>query len=251
MNKTRNEDIDLFGLCKILWQSKRTLILFPLITGLFGCLYNIFIDTAYKSSFQYNIQIVPPFYSKEQVAENFRIKFLSEILFNEWKSKNNDSNITQEFLSLKKNVNGFELMKNNSETMVTFTVKNKNDGLYAFHVKSNNLILLNDFFQYAQFVSDILKAEYRQRCKTELKIIKRSIKDLMATNNYITNILVLDRFIELVDNGAKVINIHPSNMPKKDQAPSSLIFSLAVFLGLVISVVFILVRNAIRDYNKA
>ena len=60
-------------------------------------------------------------------------------------------------------VDGFVLSKNEGEQLATLASKNK-DGSFV-SIKSNQLNILDDFFEYTKHIDELLKDEYLVRAK--------------------------------------------------------------------------------------
>ena len=146
-------------------------------------------------------------------------------------------------------VEGFVLSKNEDEQLATLASEKKGGSFVL--VKSNQLPILDDFFEYAAYINELLKDEYVVRAKEELKIINARFKDLgSADSSIINNVLSIDRYIVTAEKGAKVLAIQHPTMPKKVSPKSSLILAMSLVLGGMVGVFFILVRNAITKRKE-
>ena len=141
------------------------------------------------------------------------------------------------------------LSKNEDKQLATLASEEK-DGSFVL-VKSNQLPILDDFFEYASHINGLLKDEYVVRAKEELNIIDARLKDLgSADSNFLYTLLSIDRYIITAEKGAKVLAIQHPTMPKKVSPKVSLILAISVVLGGMVGVFFILVRNAITKRKE-
>jgi hypothetical protein len=211
---------------------------------LLGVGFLLFKDTVYKSKLIYSLDTIPPFYNADKVSADFQRKFYSASIFEEWKQNNSNISIVFEDFSTTEVVDGFVLSKSEYGRLATLKIEKKNDTFIL--VNSNQLPILNDFFNYAIHINGLLKDEYVVRAKKELKIIESRFKNLgSADTNIVDTVLSIDRYIVSAEKEASVLAIQRPTMPILVSPKIQLILSLSVVLGGMIGVFFILVRNAI------
>ena len=86
-------------------------------------------------------------------------------------------------------------------------------------IRSNQLNILDDFFNYSIYISDLLKREYIVRAKAELEIIEARFNDLgSADSSIVDTVLSVDRYIVSAEKGAETLSIKRPLMPKKNIA---------------------------------
>jgi len=249
VSPTYDDDIDLFEFFETLWDGKWLITAFVAIAFLLGGSFLLLKDAVYESKLIYSVDTLPPFYEAKKASKDFQNKFYSVKVFNEWKQNNSNTTLVFEDFSMTKAVDGFVLSKNEGEQLATLASKKK-DGSFV-SIKSNQLNILDDFFEYTKHIDELLKNEYLIRAKDELTIIEARFKDLSTTDNNIVNtILSIDRYIVSAKRGASVLTIQRPTMPKKVSPQSSLILAMSVVLGGMVGVFFILVRNAIKKRKE-
>jgi len=146
-------------------------------------------------------------------------------------------------------VDGFVLSKNEGEQLATLASKNK-DGSFV-SIKSNQLNILDDFFEYTKHIDELLKDEYLVRAKEELTIIEARFKYFSATgSNIVNSILSIDRYIVSAKRGASVLTIQRPSMPQKVSPQSSLMLAISIFLGGLVGVMYVLISNAFRKRKE-
>ena len=195
-----------------------------------------------------SVDTIPPFYDAEKTSTDFQKKFYSASVFEEWKQNNSNTSLVFEDFSATEVIDGFVLSKNEDMQLAKLTYKKSGSILL---INSNQLPILNDFFEYAIHISGVLKDEYLVRTKDELKIIEARFKDLGAADSSIVNtVLALDRYIVSAQKGASVLAIQRPTMPKDLSLQSSLILAISLVLGGMVAVFFILFRNAIAKRKE-
>ena len=249
MSQTHDDEIDLFELFQVLWDGKWFISAFIALAILLGGCFIYFKDKVYESKLIYSVDTLPPFYGADKASTDFQNKFYSVSVFDEWKQNNTNTTLVFEDFSATEVVEGFVLSKNEDEQLATL-VSEKKGGSFVL-VKSNQLPILDDFFEYATHINGLLKDEYVVRAKEELNIIETRFKDFSTANDsIISNILSIDRYIVSAEKGSNVLAIQRPTMPKKIEPKSSLILPMSLVLGGMVGMFFILVRNAITKRKE-
>ena len=251
---TYDDEIDLFEFFETLWDGKWLISAFVAIALLLGGGFLLLKDAVYESKLIYSVDTIPHFYEADKASTDFQNKFNSVGVFEEWKKNNSDTSLMFEDFSETEVVDGFVLSKNEDEQLVILASEKKGGsfvrGSFVL-VKSNQLPILDDFFEYASHINGLLKDEYVVRAKEELKMIDARFKDLgSADSNIVNTVLSIDRYIVTAEKGAKVLVIQRPTMPKKVSPKSSLILAMSLVLGGMVGVFFILVRNAITKRKE-
>ena len=249
MSQLQNDEINLFELLQILWDGKWLISAFVAIALLVGSGFLLRQGTVYESKVIYSVDTIPPYYEANRASTDFQNKFYSVSVFEEWKKNSGDTSLVFDDFSATEVVEGFVLSKNEDDQLATLASEKIGDTFVL--VKSNQLPILDDFFEYATHINGLLKDEYVVRAKEELKIIDARFKDLGSADSSIVNaVLSIDRYIVTAERGAKVLAIQRPTMPKKVSPKSSLMLALSIVLGGMVGVFFILVRNAITKRKE-
>ena len=144
---------------------------------------------------------------------------------------------------------GYLLSKDEKKQLATFGYERKSGSFLI--VKSNQLLILDDFFKYANHINRLLMDDYVLRAKEELKIIDERFKNLpSADSNTVRLYLSIDRYINLAEKGANVITFQRPSKPKKVSIHLFQQIILCVILGGTIGVVYVLISNSIRKRKK-
>jgi len=249
MNQVQDDEIDLFELFETLWDGKWLISAFVAIALLLGSGFLLLKDAVYESKLIYSVDTLPPFYGADKASTDFQNKFYSVSVFDEWKQKNTNTTLVFEDFSATEVVDGFVLSKNEDEQLATLASEKKGGSFVL--VKSNQLPILDDFFEYATHINGLLKDEYVVRAKEELKIIDARFKGLGSDDSSIVDIVLsIDRYIVTAEKGTNILAIQRPTMPEKVSPKSSLILALSVVLGGMVGVFFILIRNAITKRKE-
>ena len=249
INQVQDDEIDLFELFQALWDGKWLISAFVAIAVSLGGGFLLLKDAVYESKLIYSVDTIPPFYEANKVSTDFQNKFYSVSVFEEWKKNNGDTSLVFDDFSATEVVDGFILSKDEDEQLATIAFEKKS--VSSVLVKSNQLPILNDFYEYAEHINLLLKVEYVSRANDELKIIKTHFEDLTsAESNIVQTILAIDRYIASAENGDDMLSFKRPSVPKKVSPKVSLILALSVVLGGMVGVFFILVRNAIAKRKE-
>lgn len=245
MSQTYDDEIDLFELLQVLWDGKWLLSTFVVVAFLLGGGFILSKDKVYESKVVYSIDTIPPFYGGGKASSDFQKKFYSIDIFKEWKKNKDNISLVFEDFSKTEVIDGFVMSKDEDETLAV--IKDS----ASIIVKSNQLPILNDFYNYAEHINLLLKDEYVRRANDELKIIETRFKDLMsAESNIVQTFLSIDRYLALAENGDNVLSIERPSVPKKVAPKSSLILALSLVLGGFMGAAYVLIMNAIKTRRE-
>ena len=245
MSHTYDDEIDLFELFQVLWDGKWIIGTFIAIGILLGVGFILFNDKVYESKIVYATDTIPPFYSAGKASTDFQKKFYSINAFEEWRKNNENTSLVFEDFIKTEVIDGFVLSKDEDETLAVIK-----DSAYIL-VKSNQLPILNDFYNYAAHINVLLKGEYVSRANDELSIIETRFKDLSsADSSVIQTVLSIDRYIASAENGENVLSIERPSVPRKVAPKSSLILALSLVLGGFIGAAYVLILNAIKKRKE-
>ena len=257
MNQVQDDEIDLFEFFQTLWDGKWVISAFVAIAVLLGGGFLLLTDAVYQAKISLSVDSSVPI-SKRQIElkpfqqniyTDFQSKVYEEKLFEDWKESNSNTSLVFEDLSMTEVVDGFVLLKNEGEQLVSFELDKVEDTFIL--VNSNRLPLVLDVFKYANHINEMLTRDYVYQAKNDLKNTEVLFKDGGSVDgDALESILSVKRFIDEAEKGANVLNIQRPTMPKKVSPKVSLILALSVVLGGMIGVFFILIRNAITKRKE-
>ena len=244
-----SDEIDLFELFQTLWDGKWLITAFVAVAVLLGGSFLLLKDAVYESKLIYSVDTIPSFYDNKKAHTDFQKKFYSASVFDDWKKDNGNVSLTFSDFARTETVDGFVLSKSVNAGLVSLESERNGDSFIL--VKSKQLSMLDDFFNYAQHINELLKVEYIERAKYELNIVETRLKDFStASDAIISQTLTIDRYIVSAETGSKVFTIQRPTMPEKVSPKSTRILAMHIVLGGVIGVFFILVRNAITKRKE-
>jgi len=247
VSQINDDEIDLFELFETLWRGKWLISAFVAISVLLGGGFLFITTPIYESKLVFSVETTPPFYGNEKAKSDFKAMFYSKSMFDVWKSENGKSELVYDDFNITEVINGFTFVKEEGALLANIV-----DSLSALVVKTNKLSLLDEFFKYENFVNNKLTSDYVLRAKDELKIIETRFQNLQSSDiSIVNNLLNIDRYIISVERGSKVITLNPPTFPKKISPKIKLTLALSIFLGGMIGVVFVLVKNTIRKRKES
>lgn len=246
MNQYKDEETAFFELLLSLWEGKWLISAFVAIAILLGGTFLFIKEKVYHSKLIYSVDTIPPFFNNAKASTDFQKKFYSKDIFEDWKKSNVNVSLIFEDFSATEVVNGFIFSKEDDDQLATLEFEKRGESFVL--VRSNQSPILDDFFRYANFVNELLKKEYVVRANEELKIIESRFKDLASVDSsIIQTVLTTDRYIVSAEKGANVLSIERPTKPKKISPKTSLILALSIVLGGFLGVIFITIRNTIKN----
>jgi capsular polysaccharide biosynthesis protein len=243
-----DNEIDLFELFQTLWDSKALISLFVLITLMLGGAFIAIKEPRYESTINFAVNNTPPFLTTDEVINDFKSSFFSKEALEAWKKANPDSQVNYEELSNHSNELGFILAKDEDDLTVWFD-HNKRSG-HSLVIDSNELAYVNDMFEYLVYLSEKLKAKYTVIAKDELIAVEANLEKSQQSEQFsIKRSLDLKRYINYGRDD--LIRIERPTEPKLKSPKPLLVLTLSVFLGGLMGVFFVLIRNAYRSHKKS
>ena len=264
VSQSRDNEIDLYELFETLWSGKWFISGFVAISVLLSGGF-LFIETPiYESRLVYRVENPPPFYQsitldsdalesqkiiKEKVKTDFRRLFYSKNTYESWKVENTQSELIFENFNKIKVTNDFIFIKDEVDLLAKLTEEKSMSFLV---VKTNNLLIINDFFSYQTYTNNLLTNEYLARVKEELQIIEKRYqtfyqKEFLDLDVAIfNNVLDIDRYMNSVAKGVKALTLSRPTYPKKISPKGRKILILSVVFGGMIGAMYVFVSNYIR-----
>ena len=250
-NSTTYEDeIDLINAFKTLWDGKFIIIFFILIMNLFGYIYVKIKDPVYESTFIIEIENLPPFYDSSNNREvgisktffDFTNNFYSKLNFENWKNNSKKSTLIFDNISKTTVINGYELSTENN-LLAEIRQKSEKTNAIDFVIKTNNLSILNDFYDYSIYTNNLLQEKYVSRSEQELIDIKTKYKEFNTSDIMASRLLDNDEFITNIYMGQNVFNVIPPSLPSKISVKTFIVLSIMSVLGIIIGVLFVFIKK--------
>jgi hypothetical protein len=243
-----DDELDLFELFETLWRGKWLISAFVAISVLLGGGFLFITTPIYESKLVFSVETKPPFYKNKKVKSDFKAMFYSKKVFDVWKSENGKSELVYDDFAITEVINGFTFLKEEGD-LIAKIVEKKN--VSSLVVKTNKPSLLNEFFEYQNFVNNKLTSDYVLRAKDQLKIIEK--RKVLPFGNFEgayvppdEQVLKIDDFIASTEKGDKIITINQPTFPKKISPKIKHTLALSILSGGIIGVAFVFVKNTIR-----
>ena len=247
---TQTDEIDLFDVIEQLWRAKLTILLFCVVAMVVAAIYAITSEKKFESQVSFKIDTIPPFYTADKTLVDFEKLFYEKAIFDNWKSNQSDALIEFDQFRAEQVVDGVKVAKTVAYRLAALSIRSSNSSVLV--IKSNNLAVLNDFFEYSQHVNQLLKADYVSRARSELEIYEARFSDLKASNeSIIRNVLSIDRYIVAAERGANVLKISRPTLPSRKSIQLPVILIISIVMGIGIGVLYVLASNAWRKHMEA
>ena len=250
MSNTHSKDsdeIDLRELFKTLWDGKWIISVFVFLSVLFGIGMLLTQKISYESRLTYKKDELsqPPFFKSEQVDRHFNDKFFSEITFKDWKSNNENTSLNFGHIDLNEVVDGVVTQKNGGAELVEI-VNNYKQGFIL--IKTNQMNLLDDIYNYARYVNDILSVKYLLRAQKELNIIEQKCNGIYRTA--FKEILFLERFKISIKEGKRMFAFEHPTKPKRLSLNTLMVFVSSALIGGMMGVFYVMLRELFNKYKN-
>lgn len=244
MNKIQNDDLDLFKLFKVLWDGKWLISIFIIIAILLGGILILNKTPVYTSMIKVSTDTVPVSYNLYDVSVDFNRMFYSETVFEDWKTENNSA-INYKDFSKKTIVEGF-VMSDNNIKIATLVLRKKTNS-YIF-MRTDNLLQLNEFYNYANHINNALVPKYISKSKKELTLLEKRYKGKTESSRYIIEKLFsYDQYISRLNDGGRVLLVEPPTIPVKVEPKPFRILGIFLLLGLIVGIFYVLVQKASQN----
>ncbi len=247
---SQTDEIDLFDVIEQLWRAKLVIVLFCVVAMLMAVIYAVVSEKKFESHVNFKIDTIPPFYTADKTLIDFEKLFYERKFFDDWKQNHSDASIEFDQFSAEQIVDGVTVAKKVANRLAALSISSSNSSVLV--IKSNNLAVLNDFFEYSQHVNQLLKADYVSRARSELEIYEARFNDLKASNeSIIRNVLSIDRYIVAAERGANVLKISRPTLPSRKSIQLPVILIISIVMGIGVGSLYVLASNAWRKHMEA
>lgn len=255
MNQIQNDEIGLFDFFHTLWDRKKTIGASIILTFLLSTLYILLKEPEHESRLFYKADSMPPFYESADhriPMKDFEKLFHSKSLFDKWKKLNKNSKLVYSDFSKSEKVDGILVSRHEDNRVALLDKEKKDSELYTYIlVRSDKLVLLDDFYNYANYINNVLTSEYILRSKEEIEIIDKRFNDFSSTTDIITSkLLAIDRYIVAAKSGANVLIFSRPEYPVQVWPKINLLFAISFVLGFMLGIIYIFFSDANRQYKE-
>ena len=286
MRNKIDDQIDFYELIVELWQHKLRIASFMFVALVIGLIFSYNQKVHFSSKIIYSVEALPPNVSDRAVLSKFKENFYSEALFKDWQKAQKNSSIVFNTINNKKMDAGFPVRRDDSELSAQFkedTLSNKKRITYI-QINSNDSTLINDFYEYTQYVNNFLTLEYLLKAKEEfnffrsrfnslgLNINKNASKpldentDMDTYTNFFetendrtvfvnlgslsTDYMTLNRYIVASEKGENLFFVNFPSKRISDSRPTEKILIIALLMGGFIGTFFSLLHISILRNRK-
>lgn len=243
----QNDEIDLLELFITLWQGKWVIIAVTALSAMLCALYFMLTPAQFEAKITVINDTAPPLHEADVLHKDFKKTLLQKSHFLQWRKVNEATSLTYDLLSENDVLDGFVVSKEEDEKDVVIRNEENTSNII---VRSNNLSLLSDFYDYADFTNKSLTASYLKRAENELSEFEARLADFSVLDEVVVQLSVKTiGFVDDVKNGAKLFQVKRPTMPKKTSPRLSLLLALSLVLGGFLGAVIVLMRKAISSYR--
>ena len=241
--RTTDDEIDLIELIKTLWDGKW------LITGL--CVIGLIMaggflsvtEPVYISKINIRENLTPVLDTSEKQYEKFRLLLHSEEVFQSWQETGQGKSVSFDSLSLTKEKDGFIFQKEEDNLLVALSYKND---MSKILIRTNDREIILNIYDYTNYVNNLLTEQYVESSQ----LILDQINQTPTQDEFSLQIFDIKKFIILSGTGEKIFMIDRPTQPLKESPKSGLILALSIILSGFSGVGLVLIRSAIRNYNR-
>ena len=253
MNSPQDKDITVADFFHVIWTGRKAITLFIFGALIIGGSYIFLKDPYYESTASFSINLVPPTQNYEikknkikididKIKYDFENILYSKNIFNEWKDFNKNASISYDDFTNTIKIDDILFTKEDDEKLIEFV--STRIGKNYFIIKSGNILHLNDYHSYLEYINDSLTQKYLTIVKAELRMLENlDNKDNYKTEAYVQYVLLNEKFITSVTQGERVFSINRPSAPIMKSPNVKLIIILSILLGGLIGSIYVLNRQ--------
>lgn len=228
-------DIEILSLIKSLKKNK-FIYLFSIVSSiLLASIYLNFIKSKYETEIEYNLNINSNFLDILDINNDFINSIYSNLYFQEWKKDNQDSLLTFEDIAPYQKINDFYFKKINETLLIDVIHSKTNDFKNTLIIRTGDLILIEDIFNYINFLNVSFSKDYLFKIKNEINNYFL-LNEIFLKKNEPNQINTFDNSSKSLEffynNDTKIFNFSYPSLPKKIFPNTNLIIILSIFFGI-------------------
>ena len=244
-----SKEIDLVDLIIQVWKARLTLILFVVMSVSLAALYLLQSEKKFASTIVIEISNVPFFESAENISLNYERVFRKKSNFDSWALKNESVAASFSHFNPERNVGGVTFVSDTGGLLIGFQRNDPN--FLNLIIKSNDLLMLKDYYNYASYVGEILEQYYILKSKSLKKIYEsRLINNGEISDMVMDKIISIELFGELLQRGESVLIIERPTYPSLQNAGRSGILFISAILGAGLGCLYIILSNVLLTIRK-
>lgn len=248
IDKNNNTDeVNLADVIDIIWNGKLKIIFCVILSCLIGSTFLFLQEKKFVSKIYLSLLNTPPFEKSSFLKKKIEEIFHSQDTFKTWKYENPSRQL--EYYTIEKviSLNGKLFYKNKNSHVTSFIFDKTGSFL---EIKSNDLVIINEIYNYITYVNSILHKEYLELALNEEKNLKTMISSMNYSNEITKYILGIERFIKRAKDGDKIYKIEYPTIPKNINDNSFLISISSFLLGVFLGMVFVIIQHEYKKNRK-
>jgi len=242
--KPLNEDeIDLFEVLEAVWRGKVILAGFVVSAMAIAAIFYAFKKPEYVTQARFEIVLPPPFLERKEIEADISRTFFNANTFARWKAGRPGTLLNIDLIDQKKIIDGSVFEVPLEGRLVSF-------GNSHIKIKSNDNQVIFEVLDYFKFVALSLSDRYvanGEKERSRFDKLEKRLPSIFASNEVASTFISvadLERYLDKAGEGTKLLMISRPLPPKKTSAPTSMVFAIAIIVGGVSGLAFLLFRNA-------
>ena len=246
-----SHSIEVSSIVKHLRNNFKILFLFLILSLFTGFGFNQTLQPKYESVLVIKIIKQIPYVDEEDIIKDFITKFHSKEYFNNWKSSKIKPTLIYENIINLEVINGQEfLIEDDTFYKIDYDYGITEDKIKGIKItlKTNNIDLIGDFHNFADFISKKISSENLLLAKNSVQRIENILinKNLSNTTALLGMLFILESFIYDLTEGKQVLSSQAPTLPTMLPSKSNLILFMSGFLGLVFGTFYSIMRSKRR-----
>lgn len=241
MKNNHKEELDFIDILFLFNKNKIIIFIFLIISVLlFALYYNVLKKNNYLSIIEIStnsdlflLQSSTIQLSNESLNEKFIYEFYNLYNYESWSKNIENLKFSKSDFSGSSNGDEYFYTSGRDSRMYKFT---KNDNLIYLNISSNNKIKINQILQYSYYINELVSIDLQN----SLSEILLDYIDESKNSGNIEN--QSNQFMMSKINKDKVYRISNPSLPMSDSKSPIKTIILFIFVGLVLSFIFILIR---------
>ena len=260
----QEEELSLVSLIFIIYEKKIIITIITFISLLIGITFIQIKDNVYESKIYFSVNLIPPSFGnvydtesmivlRRKIEQDFENLFFLKKSFDKWKLNNNTQIDYDEFsrLIIKDKI---LFAKKEKDLNLIFKTE-KNNAERFIKINSNKAVKLNAYYDYATFINNLLGKLYLTRANQDYNFVFDNLKKLNDDEGdnkleLILSNLNINRFKIQLTGGEQILLIKRPTIPQKIYPKNKVIIFISCIIGLIFSLFYIFLQNAIRGYRN-
>ena len=239
------DEVDLFDVLEVVWHGKVILAGFIVSALAIGAMFYASIKPEYITQTRYEINLAPPFLSKNEIDADIYRTFFDAKTFARWKDGRPGTSLNIDLIDQKAIIDGADFGVPVEGRLVSF------DDAHI-KIKSNDTQLIFEVLDYFKFVGMTLSKIYVADAKNEkIRFDKlgnrfKTIVDSASIAPMFESVANLDRYLDKAIVAEQMLLISRPLPPEKTSVSTRIVLAIAAIVGGVSGLTFLLFRKAYR-----